>query len=288
MKPNKWDDIQAVLQQPTPPDEIKWKCQTLNLKTGQATMVAYTDARLVRKILDEAVGVFGWECTYTRDEKGVLFCALTITSPDGTKVTKEDCGVPSEFEKEKGEVSDAFKRACFVYGICADLYDLDIHYVDCDQKPNGDWWRPAKDWQPEIKVQSADKKLQKIRQEMRDADLHEVPVDVDYSDQLEEPVDQPNGVPTDGAFTDWQLNGRRQPMGFTKDNKDKAWKDIEPSLLIWCITKIDLKLYPDNTEHQIKASKEILTRMTLRQWVQPVHDLDEDQIEGLCKTIIKS
>ena len=87
MKPNKWDDIQAILQQPTPLDEIKWKCQSINRNTGRATMVAYTDARLVRRILDEALGIFGWECTYTRDEKGVLFCALTITSPDGTTTT---------------------------------------------------------------------------------------------------------------------------------------------------------------------------------------------------------
>lgn len=117
---------------------------------------------------------------------------------------------------------------------------------------------------------------------MIDADLHEVPVDVDYSDQLEEPVDQPNGVPTDGAFTDWKLNGRRQQLGFTEENKDVAWKDVKPSLLIWCITKMKAG------DRQVKASKEILTRMTLRQWVQPVHDLDEEQTEELCKTIIKS
>jgi hypothetical protein len=286
MKPNKWDDIQAILQQPTPPNEIQWKCQSLNRNTGVATMVAYTDARLVRKILDEALGIFGWECTYTRDDKGVLFCALTITSPDGTKVTKEDCGVPSEFEKEKGEVSDAFKRACFTFGICADLYDLDIHYVDCEQKKDGNWKTPYK-WQPEIKVDSADKHLKSMRDEMAHGEYHTMDqeVDQDPEDEPNEPV-VVNGK--NGAYADWKINGRRQPIGFTQENSDKAWKDIEPSLLIWIITKMDVDKYPKNAERQKMASKEIITRISLKQWDQPAGDMDLKGTEGLAMTIIQS
>ena len=283
MKPNKWDDIQAILQQPTPLDEIKWKCQSINRNTGKATMVAYTDARLVRRILDEALGIFGWECTYTRDEKGVLFCALTITSPDGTKVTKEDCGVPSEFEKEKGEVSDAFKRACFTFGICADLYDLDIHYVDCEQRSDGNWKAPY-NWSP---TQDHKSKQKAVRKEMVNGDYHEV-VDQDPPDpEQPEPVvvKEKNG---NGEYEDWKLNGRRQPIGFTQENRDKAWKDIEPSLLIWIITKMDTEKYPKNAERQLMGAKEIITRVTAKQWTQPAGDMDQSHTEELAMQIIQS
>ena len=281
MKPNKWDDIQAILQQPTPLDEIKWKCQSINRNTGKATMVAYTDARLVRRILDEALGIFGWECTYTRDEKGVLFCALTITSPDGTKVTKEDCGVPSEFEKEKGEVSDAFKRACFTFGICADLYDLDIHFVDCEQRSDGNWKAPW-DWSPT----QPKKPVKEIRKEMAEGDYREV-VDQDPPDPVV--VNEKNGANGDnGEYQDWKLNGRRQPIGFTQENSDKAWKDIEPSLLIWILTKMDTEKYPNNAKRQLMGAKEIITRVTAKQWTQPAGDMDQDATEELAMRIIQA
>jgi len=280
MKPNKWDDIQAILQQPTPIDEIKWKCQSINRNTGKATMVAYTDARLVRRILDEALGIFGWECVYTRDSKGVLFCSLTITSPDGTKVTKQDCGVPSEFEKEKGEVSDAFKRACFAFGICADLYDLDIHFVDCEQRSDGNWKAPF-DWSP---TQDRKTKQKAVRKEMETGDYREIPFDEDEKDEQ-------NGAPPNGDngdYQDWKLNGRRQPIGFTDENRDKAWKDIEPNLLMWILTKMDVEKYPKNAERQLMASKEIITRITANQWVQPAGDMDQDATETMAMLIIQS
>ena len=283
MKPNKWDDIQAILQQPTPQDEIRWKCQSINRNTGRATMVAYTDASLVRRILDEALGIFGWECVYTRDSKGVLFCSLTITSPDGTKVTKQDCGVPSEFEKEKGEVSDAFKRACFAFGICADLYDLDIHYVDCEQRSDGNWKAPY-DWSP----QQPKRPVKEIRKEMAEGEYREV-VDPDPFDDVD--TDEQNGAPPNGdsgEYQDWKLNGRRQAIGFTQENSEKAWKDIEPSLLIWILTKMDTEKYPRNAERQTMGAKEIITRITAKQWVQPAGDMDQKATETLAMQIIQS
>lgn len=38
-------------------------------------------------------------------------------------VSKEDVGTESNTEKEKGQASDSFKRACFNWGIGRELYD---------------------------------------------------------------------------------------------------------------------------------------------------------------------
>ena len=64
------------------------------------------------QILDETVGAFNWKCEY-QEIKGNMYCGLSIKN-DNEWVEKWDCGVESAFgDKEKGEASDAFKRAGF-------------------------------------------------------------------------------------------------------------------------------------------------------------------------------
>ncbi|MBL4896315.1 MAG: hypothetical protein JKY75_05525 [Erythrobacter sp.] len=306
-----WDVIQGTLQQLTPENEIHWKCQSINQATGKATMVAYTDARLPRKILDEAVGIHGWEVTYNRDTQGVLFCSLTITFPDGTKVTKQDCGVPSDFEKDKGEVSDAFKRACFTWGICADLYDLDIHWVDCEKKADGSWKAPW-NWTPPSAKQKkkealadavkTEADLKGIRHEMQHGEYHEVLNNNEDEADMNDTVDDLQystdpefaiGDQVSNGFQDWKLNGRRQEIGYTNDNKHTAWKDIGADLLIWTISKMSTKREDGSEikiakERQERASKEILTRMHEKSW-SFVHDkLTLEQVQGLAMTIIQA
>lgn len=82
----------------------------------------YKDARVDQKMLDEAFGMFGWQKRYERDNKGNLFCIVSIKSPDGEWIEKSDVGTESNMESIKGEASDAFKRACFNWGIGRELY----------------------------------------------------------------------------------------------------------------------------------------------------------------------
>jgi hypothetical protein len=54
---------------------------------------------------------------------GNLYCHVGIYSADKKEwVWKSDCGTESNTEKEKGEASDAFKRACVNWGIGRELY----------------------------------------------------------------------------------------------------------------------------------------------------------------------
>src|SRR5690606_27463285 len=54
-----------------------------------------------------------------------LHCIVSIYNENtGEWIAKEDVGVESMTEKEKGQASDSFKRACFNWGIGRELYDF--------------------------------------------------------------------------------------------------------------------------------------------------------------------
>lgn len=102
-------------------DEIECRVGQM-AKTESISLLLYKDARVDQKMLDETFGMFGWQKKYERDNKGVLFCIVSIKSPDGEWVSKSDVGTESNMESIKGEASDAFKRACFNWGIGRELY----------------------------------------------------------------------------------------------------------------------------------------------------------------------
>lgn len=85
-----------------------------------AWLLCYKDARCDMRILDETVGAENWQREHY-ECKGNLFCRVGIRIGDDW-VWKADCGTESYTEKEKGESSDSFKRACFCWGIGRELY----------------------------------------------------------------------------------------------------------------------------------------------------------------------
>lgn len=98
----------------------KWKVQTA--KHWGCECVAYIDARQVMDLLDEVVGPQNWQDHY-REVAGKVYCDLTIQVEDEW-ITKSDCGTASNFEADKGQASDAFKRAAVKWGIGRFLYQL--------------------------------------------------------------------------------------------------------------------------------------------------------------------
>jgi hypothetical protein len=101
---------------------FKWRIQSEIKNKLQVRMIAYVDARDVAEQLDKVVSPENWTDTY-KDVKGVLFCSIGINI-NGNWVYKSDCGVASRTEKEKGESSDAFKRAAVKWGINRDAYKV--------------------------------------------------------------------------------------------------------------------------------------------------------------------
>ena len=85
-------------------------------------LLIYKDARVDMAILDETYGPENWECSY-KEVKGNLFCTISVWDKEKNMwISKEDVGVESMTEGEKGEASDSFKRAGTKWGIGRELY----------------------------------------------------------------------------------------------------------------------------------------------------------------------
>lgn len=81
------------------------------------------------KILDETVGAENWKRSHELIN-GNLFCNVSIYDESKKEwVTKQDVGTESYTEKEKGQASDAFKRACFNWGIGRELYTAPFIWI---------------------------------------------------------------------------------------------------------------------------------------------------------------
>ena len=90
-----------------------------------AIILAYKNARTDMEILDTVVGPENWQNKYKRDSNGVLQCGIGVWSTIREEwIWKWSNGVPSQFEKVKGEYSDAFKRAGYMWGIGRCLYNF--------------------------------------------------------------------------------------------------------------------------------------------------------------------
>lgn len=126
-------DILTKLKQKLTRQDIDFRIGSLIPKGDKvyATILAYKDARTDMKILDEATGGM-WQNEYRRDTKGVLQCGIGIKF-EGEWIWKWSNGVESKTEKEKGEYSDAFKRAGFMWGIGRDLYDVPTLFITLKQ-----------------------------------------------------------------------------------------------------------------------------------------------------------
>lgn len=111
-------------------EEIEVRIGTCNDKG--VSLLLYKDARVDRSILDETLGNAFWQCRFY-ECKGNLFCSVGINylHDNGIRewIWKDDCGAPSNMEKEKGEASDAFKRACFKWGIGVELYTAPFIWI---------------------------------------------------------------------------------------------------------------------------------------------------------------
>lgn len=123
-------------------DEIECRVQQVTDKS--LVLLLYKNARCDMNILDETVGAENWQREHY-ECKGNLFCrvSLNIHFDDLNSpivwVSKSDCGTESNTEKEKGEASDSFKRACVNWGIGRELYTaplIRIPLTDKNGKPN--------------------------------------------------------------------------------------------------------------------------------------------------------
>jgi len=131
-----WEDLKKPL-------DYKWRVQGFFPKENptKCRCVAYVDSRDVQNRLDYVVGPENWQDEY-QEIAGNLYCRIGIRTDDGW-VWKGDCGTVSKEDPEKGQASDAFKRAAVKWGIGRFLYSLG--FVILKAKKDGKYSNPVDD-----------------------------------------------------------------------------------------------------------------------------------------------
>lgn len=123
-------------------DEIE--CRIGSVGAKGFTMLLYKDARCDMNILDETVGEFNWQRDH-KEIKGTVYCGVGINgrgqSTHDEWMWKWDAGAESYTEKEKGEASDSFKRACVNWGIGRELYTAPLIFIRAKTEPVGNGYR---------------------------------------------------------------------------------------------------------------------------------------------------
>lgn len=100
----------------------------------KVNLLLYKDARVDMKILDELYTPMGWK----RSHKLIgdrLYCQVEVWDKEKKEwILKEDVGVESNTEAEKGQASDSFKRACVNWGIGRELYTAPKVAVELNER----------------------------------------------------------------------------------------------------------------------------------------------------------
>lgn len=108
--------------------EIELRAQTV--KRGGCLLLLYKDARVDMNILDETYGVMNWQRKHSVINDN-LYCEIGVYDAEKKEwVWKQDVGVESYSDKEKGQASDAFKRAGFNWGIGRELYTAPFTWIN--------------------------------------------------------------------------------------------------------------------------------------------------------------
>ena len=102
-------------------------------KTEQyVKLLLYKTVRTDAAILDETFGPMNWQNKYEVID-GKMYCSVGVKDPTtGEWIWKQNVGTESNMEAEKGEASDAMKRAGFVWGIGTELYTAPEIKVSAD------------------------------------------------------------------------------------------------------------------------------------------------------------
>ena len=115
-------------------DEIE--CRVAQVSAKGCSLLLYKTARVDRAILDETFGMLNWQNDFKVID-GKMYGYISVYDEKKKEwVTKSDCGTESNTEAEKGQASDAFKRAGFKWGIGVELYTAPFIFVSCETIKN--------------------------------------------------------------------------------------------------------------------------------------------------------
>lgn len=147
-------EIQAALAMPFAPEDLEWRLQRTFTSGGNTMGVAvpYVTNRAIQSRLDEVVGLNNWHNDYKpwhgTEKKDSQICGISIYFEDRGWITKWDGAEDTDIEPIKGGLSDSMKRAAVQWGIGRVLYNMDVVFVDVEQR--GKSWVIAKKEQSKL------------------------------------------------------------------------------------------------------------------------------------------
>lgn len=109
-------------------DEIE--CRIARCFNDSVQLLLYKTARTDSALLDEKYPD-SWQCDFKALD-GKMYGGIGIKL-NGEWLWRWDCGSESNMEAEKGEASDAFKRAGFKWGIGTELYSSPQIFIPADK-----------------------------------------------------------------------------------------------------------------------------------------------------------
>lgn len=115
------------------------ECRVAQITETWLTLLLYKNARVDMDILDETVGAMNWKKDYQLID-GQLFCTISIWDKEKEQwISKQDVGVESFSQEEKGRASDAQKRSSVCFGIGRELYTAPSIFIlpNKDMIPRG-------------------------------------------------------------------------------------------------------------------------------------------------------
>ena len=110
------------------PKEIN--CRVQQISERGLSLLLYVTSRAGQNILDEMYGPLCWKREHVEID-GNLYCTISVWNNDIKQwMSKQDVGKESYTEKEKGQASDSFKRACVNWGIGRELYSAPYIWIN--------------------------------------------------------------------------------------------------------------------------------------------------------------
>lgn len=130
------------------------ECRVSTVTEKGVSLLLYKDARVDQNILDETLGIEGWQRDH-KELKGNIYCGVGVYSESLAQwIWKWDAGSESNTEAVKGEASDSFKRACFNLGIGRELYTAPFIWVN---RTDVDLVESGKDTYGKVKYKTFDR-----------------------------------------------------------------------------------------------------------------------------------
>lgn len=122
--------ITDLLKEPFDGKVIHWRVGATNNEKTKGLALAYINARDVMKRFDDVCGD-QWQVEYP-----FIGCCRIGLEINGQWLWRSNGAGETQVEEEKGQYSDAFKRAAVLWGVGRYLYYLPHVWVDLDQYRN--------------------------------------------------------------------------------------------------------------------------------------------------------